>query len=233
MTAADADDADVRFANTTDADATVAGTASDKLSMRQLKTSDNRRKRNVLTYAGVIPLLMVFVVFNMSFTAFDTSMTAVMKALHLDSVLGVQLAMLALGSCIGALFFGSRELKGSRWRHMIMFLALMTIGFVVIHACLGNLVLMGFVEVLTGLTISPVFASGNLVVKETVPEESLTEGLSWVSTAGTVGASFGSMITGIVLDHATPNTSLMMPWIFVLCSIPFALLGWFIVRKRG
>jgi len=54
-----------------------------------------------------------------------------------------------------------------------------------------------------------------------------------VSTAGTVGASFGSMITGIVLDHATPNTSLMMPWIFVLCSIPFALLGWFIVRKRG
>ena len=223
----------VTAANTTDADAAVAGTASDKLSMRQLKTSDNRRKRNVLTYAGVIPLLMVFVVFNMSFTAFDTSMTAVMKALHLDSVLGVQLAMLALGSCIGALFFGSRELKGSRWRHMIMFLALMTIGFVVIHACLGNLVLMGFVEVLTGLTISPVFASGNLVVKETVPEESLTEGLSWVSTAGTVGASFGSMITGIVLDHATPNTSLMMPWIFVLCSIPFALLGWFIVRKRG
>ena len=233
VTAADADDADVRFANTTDADAAVAGTASDKLSMRQLKTSDNRRKRNVLTYAGVIPLLMVFVVFNMSFTAFDTSMTAVMKALHLDSVLGVQLAMLALGSCIGALFFGSRELKGSHWRHMIMFLALMTIGFVVIHACLGNLVLMGFVEVLTGLTISPVFASGNLVVKETVPEESLTEGLSWVSTAGTVGASFGSMITGIVLDHATPNTSLVMPWIFVLCSIPFALLGWLIVRKRG
>lgn len=37
---------------------------------------------------------------------------------------------------------------------------------------------MGFVEVLTGLTISPVPASGNLVVKETVPEESLTEGLS-------------------------------------------------------
>ena len=56
-------------------------------------------------------------------------------------------------------------------------------------------------EILTGLTISPVFASGNLLVKEAVPEESLTEGLSWVSTAGTMGASFGSMITGIVLDH--------------------------------
>ena len=91
---------------------------------------------------------------------------------------------------------------------MIMFLALMTVGFVVIHLCQGNLIVMGLVEILTGLTISPVFASGNLVVKETVPEESLTEGLSWVSTAGTMGASFGSMITGIVLDHFNPSAGL-------------------------
>lgn len=206
---------------------------ADRVSLQQLKNGDAAKKRNVLTYAGVIPLLLVFVVFNMSFTAFDTSMTAVMKSLHLDSVLGVQLAMLAVGSCIGALAFGSRELSGSRWAHMVMFLSAMTVGFVIIHACMGNLIVMGLVEILTGLTISPVFASGNLVMKETVPEESLTEGLSWVSTAGTVGASFGSMITGIVLDHATPNTSLMLPWVFVLCSIPFALLGWAIVRKRG
>ena len=85
----------------------------------------------------------------------------------------------------------------------------------------GNLIVMGLVEILTGLTISPVFASGNLVVKETVPEESLTEGLSWVSTAGTMGASFGSMITGIVLDHFNPSAGLSLPAVFVGCSIPF------------
>ena len=230
---------EVDAAKASDTDVRTAGTAGfDEpeaigLSLKRLKGGGKARKRSVLTYAGVIPLLLVFIVFNMSFTAFDTSMTAVMKSLRLDSVLGVQLAMLAVGSCIGAFAFGSRELKGSRWMHMVMFLTAMTVGFVVIHACMGNLIVMGLVEILTGLTISPVFASGNLVMKETMPEESLTEGLSWVSTAGTVGASFGSMITGIVLDHATPNTSLMMPWVFVLCSIPFALLGWIIVRKRG
>ena len=229
VVAADASDESVRSANATGS----ASRNAVRFGLSQLKGGRGNSKRSVLTYAGVIPLLLVFIISNMSFTAFDTSMTAVMKSLHLDSVLGVQLAMLALGSCIGALVFGSRELKGSRWRHMVMFLAIMTVGFVVIHACMGNLIIMGLVEILTGLTISPVFASGNLVMKETVPEESLTEGLSWVSTAGTVGASFGSMITGIVLDHATPSTSLMMPWIFVLCSIPFALLGWALVRKRG
>ena len=132
---------------------------------------------------------------------------------------------------MGALVFGSRELKGSRWRHMIMFLALMTVGFVVIHLCQGNLIVMGLVEILTGLTISPVFASGNLLVKETVPEESLTEGLSWVSTAGTMGASFGSMITGIVLDHFNPSVGLSLPAVFVGCSIPFALIGWLLARR--
>ena len=33
----------------------------DKLTVAQLKSNDNRKKRNVLTYAGVIPLLMVFI----------------------------------------------------------------------------------------------------------------------------------------------------------------------------
>ncbi len=231
VVSASAQDADVMGANAQDASG--ARGIAESFGLGNLKRQRGAVKRNVLTYAGVVPLLIVFIVFNMSFTAFDTSITAVMKALHLDSVLGVQLAMLALGSCIGALIFGSKELKGSHWCHMIMFLALMTVGFFVIHMFQGNLIIMGFFEILTGLTVSPVFASGNIVVKETVPEDSLTEGLSWVSTAGTVGASFGSMITGIVLDHATPSTTLMLPWIFVLCSIPFAVLGWLVVRKRA
>ena len=138
VVAADADDADVRLAAAGAAANGTAGTAAsaNRFDLDRLKTDGrDRNKRNVLTYAGVLPLLAVFIVFNMAFTAFDTSMTAVMKSLHLDSVLGVQLAMLAVGSCMGALVFGSRELKGSRWRHMIMFLALMTVGFVVIHLC--------------------------------------------------------------------------------------------------
>ncbi len=156
VVAADTDDADVRLAA---GGAAGAAVSADRFDLDRLKTGDrDRNKRNVLTYAGVLPLLAVFIVFNMAFTAFDTSMTAVMKSLHLDSVLGVQLAMLAVGSCIGALVFGSRELKGSRWRHMIMFLALMTVGYVVIRLCQGNLIVMGLVEILTGLTVSPVFA---------------------------------------------------------------------------
>ena len=112
VVSASLDDADVRL--TIDGDASNTGDSGsaprNKLTIAQLKTSGNRKKRSVFTYAGVIPLLLVFIIFNMSFTAFDTSMTAVMKSLHLDSVLGVQLAMIAVGSCMGALVFGTLEL---------------------------------------------------------------------------------------------------------------------------
>ena len=129
-----------------------------------------------MLYAGVLPLLAVFIVFNMSFTSFDVSITATMKSMGLEPFLGLQLAMFAVGSCIGALVFGSCQLKGSHWAHMVMFLSLLTVGYVFFRLSMDNLILLGVFEILAGLTVSPTFATGNLIVKDLVPAESLTEG---------------------------------------------------------
>ena len=162
--------------------------------LRRLHRPYSAKPRNVLTYRGILPLLVVFVVFNMSFTAFDVSMTATMKAAGAERFLGLQLAMFAVGSCIGAVIFGSREMKGSHWRHMVMFLTLLTVGYVVFRMVMGNFLILGVMEILTGLCVSPLFATGNLIVKDIVPARSLTEGLSWVTTAGSVG-------TCVRVDH--------------------------------
>ena len=166
---------------------------ADQLTLRQLKRSGAKPK-SVLLYAGVLPLLAVFIVFNMSFTSFDVSITATMKSMGLEPFLGLQLAMFAVGSCIGALVFGSRKIKGSHWAHMVMFLSLLTVGYVFFRLTMDNLILLGAMEILSGLVVSPTFATGNLIVKDLVPPESLTEGLSWVTTAGTVGTSIGSSV---------------------------------------
>ena len=127
----------------------------------------------MLLYAGVLPLLAVFIVFNMSFTSFDVSITATMKSMGLEPFLGLQLAMFAVGSCIGALVFGSRKIKGSHWAHMVMFLSLLTVGYVFFRLTMDNLILLGAMEILSGLVVSPTFATGNLIVKDLVPPESL------------------------------------------------------------
>lgn len=203
----------------------------DGLSLRQLRRQGAKPK-SALLYGGVLPLLVVFLVFNMSFTSFDVSITATMKAMGLESLLGLQLAMFALGSCVGAVVFGSRRIRGSHWGHMVLFLCLLTIGYVGFRLSMDHLLVLGLVEILAGLVVSPLFTTGNLIVKDIVPAESLTEGLSWVSTAGTVGTSIGSSAAGIVLDAATPHVAMFLPALFTACAVPLALLGWALARRR-
>ncbi|KFI54740.1 major facilitator superfamily protein [Bifidobacterium callitrichos DSM 23973] len=212
------------------ADRPAAGKA-DSLSLDPLRRQ-GARPRSVLLYGGVLPLLIVFVVFNMSFTAFDVSITASIKSMGLEGFLGLQLAMFALGSCIGAIVFGSRQLKGSHWGHMVMFLCLLAVGYVGFRLAMDNLLLLGAVEILTGLFVSPLFTTGNLIVKDLVPAESLTEGLSWVTTAGTVGTSIGSSVAGITLDAAGPHVGMLLPATFTACAVPLALLGWVLAKRR-
>lgn len=208
----------------------------DKFSLKQLHNHHaKKRGKNVLLYRGIIPLVLMFVVFNMSFSAFDVSVTAAMKAQGLEHFIGMQLALFACGSLVGAIIFGSHKFRGSNWSHLIVFLTLLTVGYVLMNLNLDRLMLMSVFEVLSGLCVSPIFATGNLIVKATVPEESLTEGLSWLPTASAVGCSLGSMAAGAAIDAWSAHAGMMVPWMSTLTAIPIATFGWFIVmvlKKR-
>ena len=207
----------------------------DKLSLKQLRNTNRKNKpKNVLLYRGIIPLVIMFLVFNMSFSAFDVSVTAAMRAQGLDKLIGLQLALFACGSLVGAVIFGSHKFRGSNWSHLIVFLSLLTVGFILMNINIDRLVLLSIFELLSGLCVSPIFATGNLIVKDTIPEHSLTEGLSWLPTASAVGASLGSMVAGFAIDAWSSHGGMMVPWISTLIAIPIASIGWIIVtRKRS
>lgn len=205
----------------------------DKLSLKQLKNKNRKKKpKNVLLYRGIIPLVVMFLVFNMSFSAFDVSVTAAMRAQGLDKLIGLQLALFACGSLVGAVIFGSHKFRGSNWSHLIVFLSLLTIGFILMNINLDRLVLLSIFELLSGLCVSPIFATGNLIVKDTIPEHSLTEGLSWLPTASAIGASLGSMVAGFAIDAWSSHGGMMVPWISTLVAIPIASIGWIIVTRK-
>lgn len=207
----------------------------DKLSLKQLRNTNRKNKpKNVLLYRGIIPLVVMFLVFNMSFSAFDVSVTAAMRAQGLDKLIGLQLALFACGSLVGAVIFGSHKFRGSNWSHLIVFLSMLTVGFILMNINIDRLVLLSIFELLSGLCVSPIFATGNLIVKDTIPEHSLTEGLSWLPTASAVGASLGSMVAGFAIDAWSSHGGMMVPWISTLVAIPIASIGWIIVtRKRS
>lgn len=213
----------------------IAKNLIDRLSLKQLRNTNRKNKpKNVLLYRGIIPLVVMFLVFNMSFSAFDVSVTAAMRAQGLDKLIGLQLALFACGSLVGAVIFGSHKFRGSNWSHLIVFLSLLTIGFILMNINIDRLVLLSIFELLSGLCVSPIFATGNLIVKDTIPEHSLTEGLSWLPTASATGASLGSMVAGFAIDAWSSRGGMMVPWISTLVAIPIASIGWIIVtRKRS
>ena len=53
---------------------------------------------------------------------------------------------------------------------------------------------------LTGLSIAPVLITGMSLVERLVPRRALTEGLSWSTTALTVGVTVGAAVAGPMVD---------------------------------
>lgn len=196
-----------------------------------LRAKADPSKHSALQFPGMLMLMIMWVVFNMCFSMFDVSMTSLTKALGRANIVGVQLAMFAVGSCIGALVFGSVRLRGSHWKHMLVFMAYLTLGFVGIHLAGENLVLIGAIELVAGLGVAPIYATGNLIVKQTVSPNFLTEGLSWLSTSVNIGQSIGSTIVGVVLDHAGPNAGLALPMAACAVSIPLIALAALSARR--
>ena len=54
-----------------------------------------------------------------------------------------------------------------------------------------------------------------------------------MTTGGSVGASLGSSVAGVVLDAGGPALGLMMPFIFTGCAVPLAFVGWLMARRRA
>ncbi|OZG50609.1 MFS transporter [Bombiscardovia coagulans] len=190
------------------------------------------KAKSALSFPAVFLLFIIFIVFNMSFSAVDVTVTALTKQMGKEGIVGLQLSLIAVGSLCGALIFGSLKLKGSRWRYLLRYLILLTIGYVGFRLTMNNLVLLGMVELVTGLCVSPIYATGNLIVRGTVDSSSLTEGLSWLNTGSSIGTSLGSTLAGVALDAFGPPGAMMIPWIVTACSVPLALLGWAVSRKR-
>lgn len=214
------------------ADGIAAGGSTPDGAASRMRAVADPSKHTALQFPGILMLMITWVVFNMCFSMFDVSMTSLTKALGRASIVGVQLAMFAVGSCIGALVFGSVRLRGSHWTHMLVFMTYLTLGFVGIYLAGSNLLLIGAIELIAGLGVAPIYATGNLIVKQTVPANFLTEGLSWLSTSVNIGQSIGSTIVGIVLDAHGPAAGLALPMMACAVSIPLIALS-AVSARRG
>jgi MFS family permease len=185
--------------------------------MRTMKT------RTALGFPGMLLLIVSFTVFSMSFSAYDVTLVAMTKAAGQEYIVGVVMATFAGGSMFGALIYGSRQWRGSLWMRYALCLTVLTLGFLSFTFVRSNLVALCVAQFITGLFVSPTFATCNMIIEDSVPGIYLTEGLSWLSTSSALGSSIGSTLAGVLIDSSGVDAGFSIPWGAVLATLVIVL----------
>lgn len=191
--------------------------------LRLRRSMKKNAPKLALGFPGMVTLFLTFIIYSSSFSAYDVSVVAMTQAHHIDAASGVYLAIYSAGSLVGAIIYGSRSWRMPLWSRLLTMMLLLALGFGLIDVCKDDLILFVPAAFITGMVISPVFATVNMIVEDTVPGTFLTEGLSWLNTGSAVGNSIGSAAVGVVLDHFGYQWAFMMPWVSVLFAALFVM----------
>ncbi|GAA2602516.1 hypothetical protein GCM10010399_36530 [Dactylosporangium fulvum] len=120
-----------------------------------------------------------------------------------DTLAGLLLGALALGSGIGGLTYGARNWRSSARARLLGLAAAMTAACAAL-AVLPSGALLALGLIVAGLALAPAMVSGYLVADTLTGDETRMEAHTWVNTAVNAGAAAASALVGVVLDNSTP-----------------------------
>jgi MFS family permease len=148
---------------------------------------------------GMPRLLVSGAALMLGFGALEVAIPAFADAAGSPGLSGLLLAVWALGSTAGGLWFGARVLSTSLPRQYRLLLLGVTIGLAPL-AWVSSPWALGVLLFLGGTAIAPTLTVQNTLVGSIAPEHATTEAFTWLSTI-TVGASaIGAAIGGALIE---------------------------------
>ncbi|CAN5192487.1 MFS transporter [soil metagenome] len=114
---------------------------------------------------------------------------------------GVLLAVWALGSAVGGLWFGAKHLRMSLPRQYRWGLLAIAIGFTPLAAA-QNLWMMGGLLFLAGTAIAPVITVQNSLIAELAPARATTEAFTWLTTVVFGASALGAAAAGLLVERS-------------------------------
>lgn len=117
-----------------------------------------------------------------------------------QSVGGVLIALTALGSAVGGLWWGTRA-AGAPARGYLLAACLMPLGMALV-AVPDDIVLLALLALLLGAPFAPFSAAGGELVHRLAPAGMGTESFTWITTALVGGVAGGQALAGPVIEHA-------------------------------
>ena len=137
---------------------------------------------------------------------------------------GVLVALMALGSAVGGLWYGAH-----RWRRPASQRFLILLGLAVLvcapMAITPSLLALAVVVIAVGAVIAPVTSTANVLAAELAPAGTLTEAATWVSTATNVMVAAGVALAGVLADRVGVSWTLAAAAAWVAVGLLVAVAG--------
>jgi MFS family permease len=148
---------------------------------------------------GLVTLVPVYWFLGAMFATIDLSTVAFSAEHGHISVAGLVLGTYAFGSAVGGLWYGTRHWRAPLERRFAITLSCAVAG-VATFWVLPGLTALFAVIIVAGLSISPTLIAGYGLIERQAPPERRTEGMTWLSSAISVGVATGSPLAGHLID---------------------------------
>ncbi len=180
---------------------TVAFAATPASRAARPQRGAQRPAARALASPGIRTLLFVSTAVGLAFGMLEVSMPAFAEAQGSAGLAGVLLAMVALGSICGGLWYGSRNLSSHISTQMTAFASLFALALAPL-ALADSIAAMVVLLFAAGLFVAPWAATSAALVGRLAPPGAVTEAYTWEMTAVVLGFALGGVTSGFIVEAA-------------------------------
>ncbi|MFF6877075.1 MFS transporter [Streptomyces sp. NPDC012474] len=181
---------------------TLTGSIAVALHRRSEPTPEptvGRGPERAIKVPGVWVLMLCYAGMGFQFGAVDVTMIAFAREQSAPGLSGVFLALISVGSLISGAVYGAVNWRLSQARVLSLTTCVLTLGVVPLAFAESSLV-MCFLAVLAGVAISPGLIAGSTLMESVCPKGALSEGFSWLTSAGGISIAAGTAVGGRLAD---------------------------------
>jgi MFS family permease len=165
---------------------------------------EERARTRALT-AEVRRLLVIAFCVGLAEGPLTISLTAAATRDKLAAASGPLISALAVGSVLGALFYGARSWKMPPPARLATYTALLTVALLILAAAGGSVITMAPAAIITGLVLAPVITSIAICVNASAPPQAMAEAFAWISFATPCGAAASQALAGTLAAGPGPR----------------------------
>jgi predicted MFS family arabinose efflux permease len=144
---------------------------------------------------------------------------------------GLLLAVLAVSSMVGGLWYGGRNWAAQPRLRWLLSVLLLACTLLLLNLA-STIWLLALVLLLVGFAVAPSGIAAIVLLEKLLASEKLNEAMSLEITAMTVGMALGGWLSGLVTERWGAQTALAAPGLSVLLAVAIIALGYRALRTR-